>query len=307
MITDIYDYFQKLEDKKFPRLKKSILYDESRMHYDPNAAEDKRELSIDGTNYFYKQFHHENTLVEIASTNMYNEIGIPTPPVSLIREFLPDGPLSPEAYVVNPDINQIPEYEFILGIPLFKNNGIRGFFPHDRWGSLYDSDIRRKFLKFLTPECFDQLIGLSLVDEIRSERDRHLGNIFFYRKKGNTKYEGCIPIDNELIQLMHQYDFTKSDFQTFLLTKYSAGTPLCDMDSGTYISRIGNIRELLQDGMLTQGQIDLMKRAINYNFPKTIKQIGSNPLFAKKRKPVYDSVSRLWEYHHNNLGKDLEL
>ena len=54
-------------------------------------------------------------------------------------------------------------------------------------------------------------------------------------------------------------------------------------------------------------QIDLMKRAISFNLPKEIKKVGKNPHFKPYKNFAYENTSRLWDYHHKDIGRELGL
>lgn len=308
MLKNVYKYFEDLEKNNHKLKSGSISYDKKRMDViDVCNAYGIRsyEVIIDGTRYFAKDLSEIRSIAEIASSQMYNDIGVTTPPVSTIE--LPQKGIfkGDNTVLVNQDLNSIGGLKFTQAIKFFNNKEITNYVystgnRKDRWESLYNSDTRRIFEKYMTRECFDDLISLMLVDELRSERDRHSGNFFFYQSKGSNKFEGVVPIDNEMMAVADN-----ESFEDFLYTQYSAPTILGTSDRKDYLSRIRDIKELIQDGVLTRSQINLIRKEINYDLPKVVKDVGSKSAFKRDRKKTYDLIAPLWEYNHSELGREL--
>ena len=312
MIKSVYDYFEDLDRKKLPRNKHNLIYDGKQINNVPTMTESgilAHPLLIDGKRYFPKGNNGEYSIVDIASANMYNEIGIPTPPIYTIEKPA-SGPLKqPLISLATQDVRSIKDFIFNVANDLISQKDMTGYrlLTMYKWEPLYDANLQRILLKYMTRECFDQLIGLFLVDELRSERDRHEDNYFFYKSKDAEKFEGVMPIDHEMMQVL-RFDLHKKDnFANFLYTPYQTPNMFGSLDNGAYTQRIKDLKELLEDGVLTKEQIELMKRAIQYNLPREIKRVGKNPHFKIFRQFAYDGASRLWEYHHKDLGKELGL
>ena len=85
-----------------------------------------------------------------------------------------------------------------------------------KWQIFYDMDLRNRFLKFMTPECFNQLKNVFLVSEIRTDFDGHLENYFLYKKPNDNKFTGIIPIDLEEMNIFNYCSGKKSEFNNFL-------------------------------------------------------------------------------------------
>ncbi len=312
MLKDVYDYFENLDKKQLPRNKHNLIYDGEQITNVPTMTDEEtltHPLVIDGTHYYTKGHNGEYSVIEIASTNMYNAIGIPTPPIYTIEKPAGGCQKTPVVHLATQDVRSVKDFMFSIANDLISQKDLLGYrlFSKDKWEPLYDGDTQKLMLKYMTRDCFEQLVGLFLVDELRSERDRHEHNYFFYKTKDSEKYEGVIPIDNEMMQVLHFDLHKKSNFDNFLATTYQTPNMLGGLDHATYNNRILDIKELLQDGMLTKAQIELLKRAIQYNLPKEVKRIGKNPLLKTYKTFAYDATSRLWEYHQKDLGRELGL
>lgn len=325
MFKDIYEYFENLEQINLPRKKQNLIYDNDIISYTTVKHCDgsqSKPLIINGIHYYDKPHNYEQSIIDIASTNMYNHIGIPTPPVYIMENPNTHSKL----HTITQDVHSIKELSFVRADELLSKSDIMKLRLHHagKWDPLYDGDIQRIFLKYMTKECFDQLIGLFLVDELRSEKDRHEKNYFFYKEPIADKYTGVLPIDNEYAAVLFHTTRNKCDFDEFLYTPYHSPTILgsFEVDNKPYISRIRDIKELLQDSILTQDQINLMKRVLSYDLPSEIKTVGNrlyptrsilnlfigrNITTAGCTKTAYDSMAKLWDYNYKELGKDLEL
>ena len=312
MIKNVYEYFEDLDKKKLARNKYNLIYDGKDITNVPTMTESgilSHPLMIDGIRYFPKGNNGEYSVVDIASANMYNNIGIPTPPIYTIEKEA-EGCLKRNVIsLASQDVSSVKGFLFSIANDLVSQQPMRNqrLFSMYKWSPLYDSDLQKTFLQHMTKECFDQLVGLFLVDELRAEHDRHENNYFFYKSKEADKFEGIMPIDHEMMHVLHFDMRHKGNCDAFLVTPYMTPNMFGSLDNGAYINRIKDIKELLQDGMLTPAQIELMKRAISYNLPKEVKKVGKNPHFKEFKKFAYDATSRLWDYHQKDLGRELEL
>ena len=76
----------------------------------------------------------------------------------------------------------------------------------------------------------------------------------------------------------------------------------------SYSKRIEMIKLMISKGLLSDSQIELLKNAINYDFPAVVKDTCNNLEKHTKessRNYTIDTISRLWEYNHNQLDKEL--
>lgn len=309
MLKDVYKYFEDLEKNNHVSKGGSISFDKKRM-----AVIDKcnvygirsYEVIIDGTRYFAKDLSEIRSIAEIASSQMYNDIGVTTPPVSTV-ELPPKGLFkNGDTILINQDLRSIRGLEFVSAMDFFKKKDVTDFLykniqNRDKWAPLYNDNTRIFFEKFMSRECYDDLIALMLVDELRSERDRHCGNYFFYKNKGGDKFQGVVPIDNEMMAVA---DYER--FEDMLYIPYSSPTLLgLKSDNKDYAARVRDIKEIIQDGALSPSQINLIRKEINYDLPKVVKEVGSKSAFKRDRKSTYDLIAPLWEYNNKELDREL--
>lgn len=307
MIKNIYDYFENLKTKELPRNRHNLILDNKKITKVSQkitfTKNEPSELLIDGTSYCSKFNNFEYTVADIASTNMMNSIGIPTPPISTIEQKDKQSILT-----ATQNINTIENFDFSIAAMILLRKEIYKYKVHSncKWDILYNMEIQEAFLQFMTKECFEQLIELLLIDEIRTEQDRHEDNYFFYKRKSSNKFEGILPIDNELIAILHDFIKNKEDFNNFLYYPYSTPTQLGKLETRPYYKRINDIKELIQDQKLTPKQLNTIKKAISFDLPAEIKETCRNPKLKEYRKITYDAIARLWDFHQKDLGREIE-
>ena len=253
----------------------------------------------------YKQGGNQTTIGSIASSSMYNDIGILTPKIHLIKNGNKHN-----SSTLQQDVSSIDFlYTAIADSNYEYSQIVREFFGKDKWAVFYDSNLAKRFLEFMTPECLDQLKNVFLVDELRTECDRHTKNYFFYKRKESNKYEGVITIDLDLMTIFVNCESgKKDDFSNFLVTPYESATPQQKYDHICYMQRVKNLRELIEDGVLSKRNLEALTIALKHNFPADIKQVvKSKKLHGKDKSRFVDPIERLWEYNRNTIGKDLGL
>ena len=77
-------------------------------------------------------------------------------------------------------------------------------------------------------------------------------------------------------------------------------------ESKTIQVRIKNLKELINGGKLTSSQINILKRALSYDLPNSIKKLYKLDK-KSKIKPIYEIYAKLWDYHHKELDNELGL
>ncbi len=310
MIKDIYEYFEKLEDQKLERQGTCLVFDDDNIREADYNYPDYRPISIHQVYYYIKSTFGVHSLSEVATNKMYNSIGMPTPPTYVLKKFRRPGDLEEIDYVINPDIKTIPDYDFVVCKKAFGNTNIVKFINnYDKWDIFSKHQIKDFFLEYMTPECLQQLISLCLIDELRTEKDRHFSNLFLYKKKGAEKYEGIIPIDNEYTHLHDIGANTSDDFSYFVQLPYSCANPLSRYnESRSYRDRQKSMRDLIQKGLISSQQIELIKRELEFDLPSNIQNAGISSLELDcLRTSAYTSTQRLWDYNRQNIGQDLGL
>lgn len=324
MNIEVKKYFDDLELwKSLPKIYGAVSIHSDRIVPTNNTKGVARLIKVDGVEYFRKKMYEESRVAEIASSEMYNELGIITPHLHLLTSQA-----YPEDNIANTSNNKVSSHSSIftatinaLNIPGYEcvcaNDVLGGLESkygkpdfRDKWDVLYDEDMQSDFLQIMTKECFDMLINIFLLDELRTDSDRHTFNYILYRKKGSEKYEGVIPFDLENISLLvaEKRSLTDKNFN-FFINKifYTSYLPDGNMDNTTYSKRVLDMIDALHDGVLSSDNIVILKNALNYNFPEKLKELCQNPYFKKYEKRVVEPYSRIWEYNRNTLGKELGL
>ena len=257
-------------------------------------------------NHFIKKdTSNQTSLGSIASSQMYNDIGILTPKIHFVDDNNKYGTTS-----LQQDVSSIDFLDTTLaGSDIEYSQIVHEFFGKEKWSVFYDSNLVHRLLQFMTPDCLEQLKNVFLIDELRTDVDRHTKNYFFYKTKGAEKYEGIITIDLEQMTIFFNCEgHKKDDFSNFLVMPYESATPQQKYDHICYMQRVKNIRELIQDGVLSQKNIEALKAALEHDFPADIKKaVKDKHLHGKYKKDIVDPIEYLWDYNRNTIGKDLEL
>ena len=311
MTKDLLNYFESLDQDHavdldspcFERLKTTILGASDIMQY-------KYKNNI---TFYVKSGLARKDLFALASSQMYNDLGITNPPLHL-GEIKVKKATFP--YTLSEDVLGLQNKTDLIvlpaeRIPEFKEISRKNRKDNSRkkWEPLTNEKVREVFLNFMTEECFEEFMTIHLLDELRTDCDRHYGNFFLYKHKDSDKFEGVIPIDLEQGIILNS-GIRDIPFSRFLRIPYKSYTPFQSYDNIGVYFRIKNIRKLLQAGNITQKQAQLMRQQLNYDFPQLIldtdEKYGLGE-YASNLQSVYDNSSRLWEYNRQELRDDLEL
>ena len=272
---------------------------------DLNLSTQRIQVPHAPNHFILKDTGNETSLGAIASSQMYNDIGILTPKIHFVDDKNKNGTTT-----LQQDVSSIDFLDVALaGSNLEYSQIVHEFFGKEKWAVFYDTNLVRRFLQFMTPECLEQLKNLFLIDELRTDVDRHTKNYFFYKTKGTDKYEGIITIDLEQMTIFFNCEgHKKEDFSNFLVMPYESATPQQKYDHICYMQRVKNIRELIQDGVLSQKNLEALMAALKHNFPADIKKaIEDKGLHGKYKKDIVSPIEYLWDYNRNTIGKDLGL
>lgn len=313
MNKKVFDYFENLEKSEI------TMNEENNLIIDSSILEQVK--TCDGTvckykkgkKHFYLKPWKVQSLHEIASSRMYNEIGILTPPCYVTTQ---------DSSIVTEDVRNLEEHGLLCTLAddtfLKKILDIipSKFFNNHKWEILYNKNLRKYFLKYMTEDCLDAYLSKCLADEIRSDGDGHLGNFFLYKtinKKGHVgrKFNGIIPIDLENSDLAWFIDamnleINNESFKQFLTSERIAFGPLTNWLENTYLNDITTLRECLAKGLIKNEYTDLLIKELEYDLPKEIKTIGKAHKTNHPQRD-YEYVARLWDYHRKHIGKDLGL
>ena len=269
-----------------------------------NLKTDVQRILIDGKKYILKMSNERRGLAGVAASRMYNEVGIQTPKVELVNC---QNALSIRS--VQDDISKIDGLDVILGNEQLDYLQLeKRLIGNDKWRVFYDNDLKWAFLEFMTFDCLEQLKNMYLVDELRTERDRWLGNFYLYKRPECKKYEGVIAIDLDETAIMHSCGVSKKDFEHFLDIEYNSTTLQQTLDFKTYRERVRGVLELACDGVLSDANILAVKNALDFDFPKELEKLCDiKQVSPKERLRILEPVKRLWNYNNRVLGREFEL
>lgn len=314
MLKNIYNYFEDLHKKDLLKNENNFIMDNNRISFIENlknsGSHRKPILTIDGTPYHSKDMRNKYTLMEFATENLYNEVGIPTIPTYTLDS---NGYFMSPYKILSQDVYSIAGLNFKLAKDTLKKLDILEYKLTSKfsWSIFYDKNLQETFLKYITPECLEMLETMFLIDELRTEVDRHDENYFLVNQPSEDKASGILAFDNELAEILitKKAPTTKEAFEAFIKShSYSSYTPhICFSEYSNYITKLQKFKKLIQDQVLTPKQIETVKHALSYDFPAEILKAGQHPFLQQAAQPVYDAVSQLWEYNRSELGKELGL
>lgn len=251
-----------------------------------------------------KKSNDAQGLVAVASSRMYNKAGIQTPQI-----FLVGGGDKKVVQTIQEDVSENDDFETTLaGDDIEFTKICWNVFGKFKWQIFYDANYQYGLLKLMTEECLEQLKNMFLADELRTDIDRHTKNYFFYKRKGSDKYEGVIVIDLDQMVIYNYCHGKKGEFEDFLLYAYETEIPQMKLDNVCYKQRVKDIRELIQDGVMSEKNIETLKKMLMYDFPSEVKKVCKQQgLRHKAKNMLVDPIERLWEYNNNTIGKELGL
>lgn len=276
-------------------------------------AEDKHvqpisicKYDIDGNKFYSKKPHGDRYAVsEITTSQMYNNIGFATPPIYIMKnsDTQQISLLSQDLKTLDDNLEFAIANNIIDKDPFFKNAECSSH-PTN---VIFDMEVKEKWQSIMTDECIEQFILMFLLDEIRTECDRFGRNYFFYRRKGQQKWEGIVAIDNELMYIITSNGnkfATKEGFQSFLSLHYLSHSMTGRPVRLDYESRIEDVKSLIYLGKLTNKQISTLKLALDFDLPKHAQNIQQK---YNLQASTHECIQRLWDYHHGSDGLSREL
>ena len=309
MKKDVYEYFVNLRKQGF-EIKDEHLIADRRIKFGPKdkAHSNVQICKFDGKRYYVKdtKFNVNQTLGSIVSADMYNELGILTPPIEMLQReiILPDGTKQIKTATIQQDLMSVKDLvcKIAIGDNAYETN-TSDYFENYKWAVLYESSMRNRFLLHMTPECFDNLISIFLVDELRSDNDRKRDNYFLCKSPDSDLWEDIIPIDLENMIIYNHHAVSKADFEAFQYCPYVSSSP-----HGKLISRysykvvVNDIKELIEDGVLSDANITTLRNALKFDLPGAIKQKARAYKMSKSQiNSAHTQISRLWDSHHQDF------
>jgi len=310
MKKQVFDYFVNLDKIDAEREGNAIIFDaDKRKQTETQSTRRIKSYDIFGVPCYMKGWKGDNSVFSVATSQMLNDLGIINPPENVFK--LKGRKIWTGNFALgSQDAFSAQEIEVISASKSERFKSIMDdFFNGEyKWDILTNRSLRFRLLTIMTEDCLDDLRNMYILDELRTECDRHLGNFFFYRTPGAKKFEGIMPIDHEagLICTVGRNGFI--NLQHF---PYVTITPSRLIDNKTYRERIDDLKDIIQEGFCEHNQIEFLKRALSYDFPEAIKNVykkynvtttAQNP-----HERLYDAISTLWEYNHTQLSDELEL
>ena len=258
----------------------------------------------DGKSFFVKDSDNQTSVASVASSKLCSEAGILTPPVYALADKK-----KKTIKTLQQNVEEIDDFETMLANDDIEYTKIQSkLFGKFKWQMFYDEELIANFLKFMTPNCLTQFQNMFLVDELRTDVDRHTKNYFFYKTKDSKKYQGVIAIDLDLLVIYNYCGVNKEDFTNFLVFPYQTALPHQLYDKVCYSQRMSDMRQLLQDGVLSEANLKAMMSALEFDFPKEMKKVcKTGKLGMRERNEIVSPIERLWEYNQKTIGKDLGL
>ncbi len=278
---------------------------DSDLHFDKKTAYHVSKYNVEGDkSYFVKRTDNKTSVSSIASSNLCEKAGILTPPVYMLADKK-----NKTIHTLQQNVEEIDDFETMLANEDIEYTKIqKKLFGKFKWQMFYDEEILANLLQFMTPKCLTEFQNMFLVDELRTDVDRHTKNYFFYKTKDSKKYQGVIAIDLELLAIYNYCGVNKESFTNFLVYPYQTALPHQLYDKACYSQRMSDMRQLLQDGVLSEANLNAMLSALEFDFPKEMKKVCKNGrLGIRERNEIVSPIERLWEYNRKNIGKDLGL
>lgn len=317
--TACIDYFRNLNRIKAKRKNGVILYDNNKLKQESFSLSLANIFTLGKTPLYGKQLDY-SSISSIATSSMLNKLYHPNPPQIIIEDA--GNHLNTATENITQLSNQ--DYEVVLAYNDKNMDNVIDYTlenvdldvmhaKYGKWFILYNKDIKQKFLEIMTEDCFDELVNHYLAAELRTGPDRHVGNYFFVKKKGSPKYETIIQIDFDNNEILKHTILINKDFQSFIRKKkYISMDFIQFFDNNiTYEERMIDLQSLIQDNALNAKQILQLKEILKYNFPQEIRKVtkryAGNHKIEKLTNQTYDTMSRLWEYNREVLGKELNL
>ena len=246
----------------------------------PRSREQKvPKYNINGQPVYIKDSNDRNTVVGLATSQMYNDIGLITPTQHILttapshrRLFARVKNLDSrftDPSIVTADLSSIPgiDCDTVENI-LSREDKESAPFRMGRyaWQFLYESSVRAILMQYMTPEVYNDMVADSLISEIRTDIDRHYLNAFLYKKSGAPKYEGFIPIDLDNLEILKHIfkdKFTKDNFEEFLASTYESTSLTGKHCNRAYLYRIADLKEIIDDGVVPLSSLEKLRAALS--------------------------------------------
>lgn len=311
MNKDICGYFEDLEKSRLKKRKGAFLFDETCKENGYNVDTAGHILEINNTSFYKKPWREEFSINTAVASDLYRQLDIITPPIyKLVKKHNPLHFFKNTFYEISEDALNLENCVCTIAENEPRFAYIRNMTRLDgyKWMLLYDSCLRNEFLKFMTEECFEEYVLCFLLAELRTDADLHDSNFILCKNKNSKKWEHIIPIDMELSKILNTITKRRNDFLNFINIGYSTYGPDMWMDDEVpYKQRLKDIKEIINDNVLSENIIQKLKLALNYDYPEKIKENFKKFNDKDFHNSTYNAFANLWEYNRNTLKDDLGL
>lgn len=179
------------------------------------------------------------------------------------------------------------------------------------WGCVLNPAFRKEMLEYMTPQCYEDLKNMYVLDVIMGNPDRHYLNYFLTKKKGGDKWQSVIAFDNE----SNIYRDTLKEFRGTPKEIYNLAhstvsnfyTPQLVKDGITHVERLDDLRNHVVNGKFNRSQYELLERMVNYDLPSKMNTMYKvHDIKGKDVNKLKDVVSMAWETNQKMIDKAME-
>jgi len=258
--------------------------------------------------FFVKDIKDATAVEEVISAKLFHTLQIPTPPIYIKDNS--SNTFDSTSQIITPSAYDIDDFKFKLARDAFRARNLSQLKAKEyhKWQVFYDKELQNELLKFMTPECLEELETLFLVDELRTECDRHHGNYLFYKEPQADKFQGIVPIDNQLTAISVMHPRNRLEFLTFKVNTFSTHTILSNYSSDrTHKTALIDIIKLLHNNALSDSQIGAIKATLKFDMAKAVKDACKLKPLKTFQSKAYNAHAYLWEYNRKLLGNEFNL
>lgn len=208
-------------------------------------------------------------------------------------------------------LDMTDDNEFLMNLSeeLLKNDNTvssRDMFENE-WLILTNPKLKNEVLTHMTPECFDDLIDLMIMDVLfyNSDRFGYPRNLFFAKNPSSEKIETVVAFDLESINFdaldlyfngsVNKYVKEMYTDPTFTVAAHGANLSM------TYKNRVETLKEIARRGYFNDRQLKLINDVLSLNITEEINDILNkyNLDLNKKVKKIY---GELWKRNGDILS-----
>lgn len=327
MNIDIYKYLQNFEDMDLPNENKVLIEDGERINLIADFSTSFNPISyydVDGKyNLYAKKFIDFNDnpsdrfITELLSSRLYEKHNINC--IRTYPMFIEDSSYCKERIIGTAsedlqnlkDLDVTNDNDFMMSQPfdmMYKSQDISTEeFYDDEWLLLTNEKLRNYFLTKMTPECFEDLVDIMIVDTLffASDRFGNGRNMFFVKEKGEKLFQSVVPIDLESIN----FDYLTCNIYPIVhsfIKEYFANPQLMTTAHGaqitkSYEDRLFGLKRIIREGFLSDRQKKLITDILSLKMPDEIKEILEKYKLPLSKK-IIKFYGEMWKKSANTLN-----